>query len=48
MASVFLFLVDLVTGISLGQISHESKVDWLEMNETGRKILFRDKRMRVR
>lgn len=38
---------DLVTGHSLGQISHESKIDWLEMNETGRKLLFRDQKLRL-
>jgi len=39
--------VDLITGMSLGTISHDSKIDWLEMNETGRKLLYRDKRLRV-
>ena len=38
---------DLVTGHSMGQISHESKIDWLEMNETGRKLLFRDQKLRL-
>lgn len=40
--------VDLVSGINIGQINHEAKIDWLELNETGRKLLFRDKRLRVR
>lgn len=47
----FLFLffsVDLVGGYNLGTISHDSKIDWLELNETGRKLLFRDKKLRVR
>ena len=35
------------SGINLGQISHESKIDWLELNETGRKMLFRDKKLKL-
>ena len=42
-----LILGDLLSGHSLGQVSHESKIDWLEMNETGRKLLFRDQRLRL-
>ena len=40
-------LEDLNFGYSLGQITHDSKIDWLELNETGRKLLFRDKRSRL-
>ena len=40
-------LEDLVFGYSLGQITHDSKIDWVELNETGRKLLFRDKRSRL-
>lgn len=40
--------VDLLAGCTLGTISHDSKVDWLELNETGCKLLFRDKKLRVR
>lgn len=40
--------VDLVGGYNIGTISHDSKIDWLELNETGHKLLFRDKKMRVR
>lgn len=40
--------VDLAAGFNLGTIGHESKIDWLELNETGRKLLFRDKKLRVR
>lgn len=40
--------VDLAAGCNLGTISHNSKIDWLELNETGRKLLFRDKKLRVR
>ncbi|EMP37903.1 hypothetical protein UY3_04885 [Chelonia mydas] len=38
--------VDLVGGYNIGTISHDSKIDWLELNETGHKLLFRDKKMR--
>ena len=31
-------LEDLNFGYSLGQITHDSKIDWLELNETGRKL----------
>uniref|UniRef100_UPI003AACFFE7 intraflagellar transport protein 172 homolog isoform X1 n=1 Tax=Centroberyx gerrardi TaxID=166262 RepID=UPI003AACFFE7 len=40
-------IVDLAGGYNLGTISHDSKIDWLELNETGRKLLFRDKKMRL-
>ncbi|XP_039425678.1 intraflagellar transport protein 172 homolog isoform X3 [Corvus cornix cornix] len=39
--------VDLVGGYNAGTISHDSKIDWLELNETGHKLLFRDKKMRL-
>ncbi|XP_064411524.1 intraflagellar transport protein 172 homolog [Latimeria chalumnae] len=40
-------VVDLVHGFNLGTINHDTKVDWLELNETGRKLLFRDKKLRL-
>lgn len=40
-------IMDLLSGINVGTISHESKIDWLELNETGHKLLFRDKRLRL-
>ncbi|XP_056873005.1 intraflagellar transport protein 172 homolog [Takifugu flavidus] len=40
-------IVDLVKGYNLGTIGHDSKVDWLELNETGCKLLFRDKKQRL-
>lgn len=40
--------MDLVGGYNIGTISHESRVDWLELNETGHKLLFRDRKLRVR
>uniref|UniRef100_A0AAX7VS31 Intraflagellar transport 172 n=1 Tax=Astatotilapia calliptera TaxID=8154 RepID=A0AAX7VS31_ASTCA len=39
-------IVDLAGGYNLGTISHDSKIDWLELNETGCKLLFRDKKLR--
>lgn len=39
--------VDLVKGYNLGTISHDSKVDWLELSETGCRLLFRDRKQRV-
>ncbi|XP_005948489.1 intraflagellar transport protein 172 homolog [Haplochromis burtoni] len=40
-------IVDLAGGYNLGTISHDSKIDWLELNETGCKLLFRDKKLRL-
>ncbi|XP_025050082.1 intraflagellar transport protein 172 homolog [Alligator sinensis] len=39
--------VDLVGGYNISTISHDSKIDWLELNEMGHKLLFRDKKMRL-
>ncbi|CAH8497562.1 unnamed protein product [Dicrocoelium dendriticum] len=38
---------DLCTGVTLCQLQHDTKVDWIELNETGRKLLFRDKKMQL-
>ncbi|KAF6103703.1 intraflagellar transport 172 [Phyllostomus discolor] len=40
-------VVDLIGGYNIGTISHESRVDWLELNETGHKLLFRDRKLRL-
>lgn len=40
-------ILDLVNGITRAQVSHDTKVDWLELNETGRKLVFRDKKLRL-
>ncbi|XP_076688928.1 intraflagellar transport protein 172 homolog isoform X3 [Callospermophilus lateralis] len=40
-------IVDLIGGYNIGTISHESRVDWLELNETGHKLLFRDRKLRL-
>lgn len=39
-------IVDLVNGYMICQIGHDSKIDWLELNEIGTKLLFRDKKQR--
>jgi intraflagellar transport protein 172 len=33
--------------MSLGTLTHDSKIDWLELNETGSKLLFRDRRAKL-
>ncbi|CAH2039718.1 unnamed protein product, partial [Iphiclides podalirius] len=35
---------DMVTGVQLGQWWHDTRVDWLELNESGQLLLFRDTR----
>lgn len=40
-------VVDLMNQGIIAQITHDSKIDWLELNETAQKILFRDKKMRL-
>uniref|UniRef100_A0A3B4BGA9 Intraflagellar transport protein 172 homolog n=1 Tax=Periophthalmus magnuspinnatus TaxID=409849 RepID=A0A3B4BGA9_9GOBI len=40
-------IVDLRGGCTLATISHDSKIDWLELNETGKKLLFTDKKLRL-
>ncbi|XP_068135903.1 intraflagellar transport protein 172 homolog [Hyperolius riggenbachi] len=40
-------IVDLVTGSPIGTVTHDTKIDWLELNETGQKLLFRDKKLRL-
>ncbi|CAG9087783.1 unnamed protein product [Plutella xylostella] len=40
-------VLDLVTGIQVGQWWHEARVDWLELNESGQLLLMRDTRRRL-
>ncbi|XP_024146740.1 intraflagellar transport protein 172 homolog [Oryzias melastigma] len=40
-------VVDLLKGINIGTISHTSKILWLELNETGRHLLFRDRKLQL-
>jgi len=37
-------IVELISGVTEATISHESKIDWMEMNGRATKLLFRDKR----
>lgn len=41
------FPVDLTYGVTLGQVTHDSRIDWLELNETSTQLLFRDRRQRL-
>ncbi|CAH1772611.1 unnamed protein product [Owenia fusiformis] len=40
-------IMEMTMGLNLGQVSHDSKLDWLELNETGRYLLFRDKQLKL-
>ncbi|XP_076397740.1 intraflagellar transport protein Oseg2 isoform X2 [Megachile rotundata] len=40
-------IADLITGITIAMISHDVRVDWLELSETGHRLLSRDKRARL-
>jgi len=40
-------ILDLVTGITVATISHDVKVDWLELNENATFLLFRDKKRQL-
>lgn len=40
-------VVDLISQSVISQISHDSKIDWLELSETAHKLLFRDKKMKL-
>lgn len=36
-------ILDLVSSVSIAKIDHDIKIDWLELNSRGSKLLFRDK-----
>ena len=40
-------ILDLVTNATSATVSHDSRVDWLELNSRGSLLLFRDKRRRL-
>ena len=42
-----LCIQDLVTKNSVGTINHDSRIDYLELNPSGTKLLFRDKRRQL-
>jgi intraflagellar transport protein 172 len=37
-------ILDLLSGFTVGNISHDSRIDWLELSGKADKLLFRDKR----
>ena len=39
--------MDLAWGVTVATVTHDHKIDWLELNETGRKLLLRDKRLKL-
>lgn len=40
-------VIDLISQMIIGQVNHETKIDWMELSETAHKLLFRDKKMRL-
>lgn len=46
---IFKFIIFFITflGVQLGQWWHESRIDWLELNENSQLLLFRDTRRRL-
>ena len=40
-------IIDLMTSIQICMWSHEDKIDWIELNETGKKLIFRDRSQRL-
>mmetsp|Transcript_15284 Transcript_15284/g.25210 ORF Transcript_15284/g.25210 Transcript_15284/m.25210 type:complete len:1767 (+) Transcript_15284:218-5518(+) len=40
-------ILDLVSGVTVATINHDTKIDWLELNMGASKLLFRDKRRQL-
>jgi len=40
-------IIDLMSGIQICTWSNDERIDWLEMNETGKRLLFTDKSSRL-
>merc|ERR1719239_642832 len=40
-------MTDLLTGQNIAQVTHDNRIDWLELNETGHKLLFRDNKLKL-
>ncbi|XP_030372622.1 intraflagellar transport protein 172 homolog [Scaptodrosophila lebanonensis] len=40
-------VVDLISQVVIGQVNHETKIDWIELSETSHKLLYRDKKLRL-
>jgi len=37
----------MLTGFNIATVNHDSRIDWLELNETGRTLLFQDKKLKL-
>ena len=40
-------IMDLLSGIQLCVWSHNEKINWIELNETGKKLIFRDRSLKL-
>ncbi|OTF82912.1 hypothetical protein BLA29_007398 [Euroglyphus maynei] len=40
-------VTDLITGLQLNTWSHSERIDWIELNETGHRMIFRDKALKL-
>lgn len=40
-------IIDLITGLQLNIWSHTERIDWIELNETGQRLIFRDKALKL-
>ncbi|XP_059491021.1 intraflagellar transport protein 172 homolog [Neocloeon triangulifer] len=40
-------IVDLISGSVVGQMSHDARINWLELSEPADKLLFRDSKLRL-
>jgi len=40
-------VIDLITGLQLCTWSHNERIDWIELNETGNKLIYRDKALKL-
>ncbi|CAH8629630.1 unnamed protein product [Schistosoma margrebowiei] len=40
-------IFDFITGSNVAHVSHDRKIDWIELNETGQKLIFRDKKLQL-
>ena len=42
-----IYILDLISGLNVGQINHDTKIDWLELSGKADRLLFRDKRRQL-
>ena len=40
-------VIDLITGLQLNTWAHSERIDWIELNETGHRMIFRDKALKL-